>query len=673
MAGVARLRGHLAQRETATLLRFIMVGGTNTAIAYAVYAGGLALGASYQLASLISLIFGIALGFVLQGKVTFRARLHGRLPAFVAVWSALYLVNILLIGGFALVGINHYLAGLLAGIPVNVLAFLALRGLVFAEPKMAPMRVLLCWCLALVAVARLHVATHLNLNWDEFLNLSMVYDFRRGELSEILQTAFVHLFAWLPLISANEVDQLIAARLAMLACVAVTSLAIHRISLRHMGRDAALVSVLAFNCFGQVLLYATDFRTDTLATMAMMLAIWLASSPVLTSRQAIALGALVGLAGTMTIKAVFFMPSIGALLLLRAWQSGNFRQRIGPIMLAALVALAALGAILWLHSLSLAQTASTSAFVGRTSGATLLSGDYTKVAGTLIPALAQNPGFWTALVCGLALAVHRLVKRTANSDPAILCYALPLIALAVYRDVYPYYLPFLIAPLAVIAGFAFEQARPRYRLLLLALFAMSAIMAFAQVAKRPIEPQRETLALVHELFSEPVGYIDHTSMVSSFPKQGFFMSTWGMADYRAAGQPVMGPIIAGKQPKFLLETRELLAVDRISPNDSDRNPRGLLAEDVISLRDTYRRYWGPLFLPGKALTGTGIARIDIGGRYRLDASAPLQFGGRTVKPGEVVTLKPGRYAYSAKEPAELLWDAPPPPSSPPPERLFTGW
>ncbi|MCI0430022.1 MAG: hypothetical protein L0210_05700, partial [Rhodospirillales bacterium] len=57
----------------------------------------------------------------------------------------------------------------------------------------------------------------LNINWDEFFFLSKIYDYRRGELSGPLQTFYVHFFGWLPLVSGNEVTQIIAARGVMYA------------------------------------------------------------------------------------------------------------------------------------------------------------------------------------------------------------------------------------------------------------------------------------------------------------------------------------------------------------------------------------------------------------------------------------------------------------------------
>ena len=146
-----------------------------------------------------------------------------------------------------------------------------------------------------------------------------------------------------------------------------------------------------------------------------------------------------------------------------------------------------------------------------------------------------------------------------------------------------------------------------------------------------------------------------------------------MTDYRAAGRPVMAGIVARDEPKFLLETRGLLAVDRISPELSDAFEYGLFKQDVDALRSNYQRYWGPIFLPGKALSGSGEMKLLIGGAYRVETGSALVIAGKALQPGDIVELEPGTYSYSAEGLAQLLWAAPPAPDSEPPAELLAGW
>ncbi len=73
----------------------------------------------------------------------------------------------------------------------------------------------LCLLIAAVLLLRLRLVFLLNVNWDEFLYLAQVHRYLRGELAEQFQVFHVHLFAWLPLVSDNEVSQILAARVVL--------------------------------------------------------------------------------------------------------------------------------------------------------------------------------------------------------------------------------------------------------------------------------------------------------------------------------------------------------------------------------------------------------------------------------------------------------------------------
>lgn len=662
--------------ERRQLLRFLIAGAANTAFAYGIYAAGIALGLTYQHASFGALVAGICSGFVIQGKVAFRSQLKGRFLLFIALWALLYLATIALIDALAFFGTDLYLAGILAAVPVNAVSYIALRTVIFAPTPLGRMRMALLWLLGMVFVARIHIATHLALNWDEFLNLSMLYDFRRGEMTEIFQTAFIHLFQWLPLVSTNEVDQLVAARFVALACTAITSLAIYFAARRFMAIEAALAAVLAFNCFGASFLYGTDFRTDTLATAAMTSAMALATHRRATWPQMIAIGMLAALGGALTIKSVFFLPTIGVLVLANAWAGNDFIRAAKAIVGGAVAGAATFAAILGLHAASLAETASAASFLGRTGGATLLTGDYFLLSNYWKPAVLDNFGFWILVLLGVYsfLRNDRPEAKLGGADRlALAAFALPALVPAVYSEVYPYFHPFLVAPISVLAGYGFSRIQGLARPALVVLLLINAANPILRQLDDGLAEQRTTLSLVHRLFPDPVPYIDHTSMVSSFPKVGFFMSRWGMTDYRQAGSPVMAEIVQDHQPAFMLETRALLAVDRIDPEESQQSLFRLFGADVEVLRQNYIRYWGPLFLPGQELTGTGRTRIAIGGTYRIEGHGQLVANGLSYADGDTVRLDPGEYAYSSESPFRLVWAAPPPPASTPPDNLFSGW
>jgi len=113
------------------LVRFGIIGAFNTTFSYGIYAAGIYIELPYYLASLIALVFGILLGFVTHGRLVFRSQLQGRFTRYLAVWAALYVVNIGLIGLFSSLGVNYYLGGLMAFVPVVVLSFVLQKVFVF--------------------------------------------------------------------------------------------------------------------------------------------------------------------------------------------------------------------------------------------------------------------------------------------------------------------------------------------------------------------------------------------------------------------------------------------------------------------------------------------------------------------------------------------------------------
>jgi putative flippase GtrA len=676
MGGLGLAKLSCAPDARGQLLRFLVVGTGNTALSYAIYASGIAIGLTFQIASVMGLAIGIVVSFVTQGRLVFLSRLEGRFVPFAIIWAGLYFANITLIRALHWGGLDYYLAGLAAAVPVTVLSFVLQRQITFSEPRRPVLQSILIGLVLLLAFARLDLALRFEANWDEFLNLSMVHGYTGGQLHEVLQTVFVHLFTWVQNVAVNEVDQIVAARLLVLTFVALTSLAIYGIARHFMDVVAALVAVFVFNSFTFVMRNGGALRTDPLAVCASMVAIWLALARDFGLRQAFALGAMIGVAGALTIKAALYVPVIGAILLLRVWYARDRKRTFGLILLSGVTALASFLAIIGLHAITFPDHASPFAFVARTSGATLLGGDYSIFLVYFTASLSGNLAFWVLLgagVVGAAALTRSPIRR--HDGLILLCLGLMLLTPLIYRDTYPYYYGFMIAPGAVLAGLGYalvsDIRNGLYARLALAFLATSAVSTYVVSLRQDNAWQYRTLAIIHRLFPQPVPYIDHTSMVSSFPKQGIFMSGWGMSDYRHTGKAIMPAIIEGRQPRFVLVTRDLLDIDQIDPRASEAQPYGLLAEDVLALKANYLHYWGPLYLPGLLIAGDGNRRVRIAGRYRVNAAVTID--GQGLEPGATVYLAAQQHRFHAPQPVTLRWDAPPPPAGKPPAQLFNGF
>lgn len=116
-------------------LRFLLAGGVNTAASYAVYAMLLYAGLPYALANLCGLAFGILFSFGTHATYVFRRhdgrRRLAQFLRYLACWTVLYGVNVLLIGGAMRLGLDAYGAGALAVLPMALLSYLAQQRFVF--------------------------------------------------------------------------------------------------------------------------------------------------------------------------------------------------------------------------------------------------------------------------------------------------------------------------------------------------------------------------------------------------------------------------------------------------------------------------------------------------------------------------------------------------------------
>lgn len=116
-------------------LRFILVGGFNTILAYAVYALALALGLLYPAANFIALVTGILISFTMQGKYVFNRLDYRSLWRFLLCWLLIYCVNIAIIGELIEYRLDPYAAGAMA-LPVIVLiSFMVQKHFVFTDKK----------------------------------------------------------------------------------------------------------------------------------------------------------------------------------------------------------------------------------------------------------------------------------------------------------------------------------------------------------------------------------------------------------------------------------------------------------------------------------------------------------------------------------------------------------
>ena len=114
-------------------LRFVVVGGFNTTLCYAVYALLVSAGLLFWVANFAALLFGIGLGFFTQGRIVFGNRDPRRIVRFAASWLCIYLVQTGLIALLVRARIDPRIAGLIV-LPGTVIASYLIQKLVVFRP-----------------------------------------------------------------------------------------------------------------------------------------------------------------------------------------------------------------------------------------------------------------------------------------------------------------------------------------------------------------------------------------------------------------------------------------------------------------------------------------------------------------------------------------------------------
>ena len=518
------------------------------------------------------------------------------------------------------------------------------------------------WLLALPILVLLGLKLQLiflqNINWDEFLYLAKIYSASRGELSSALQSVYIHAFGWLTLVSDNEVEQIIAARAVMFILQVATCALIMALAIRlYRSPAAALIAMLTYLSFSYNVIHGTSFRADPIAAFLLLFALWLLSRERGGLQEILWAALLTAIAGMVTIKSIFYAPTLGlAVLYFRG--TDDMRKRSADLLLFSLITLITFALLYLLHRYSLGTARDFSA-----TG--MITSSYKKVIELdklfpnwryLEPTIRPDLLAWMLMLSGATLAaIALLFGKRQRLHAGLLGLGLPLLSLVFYRNTFPYYYCFVLAAPAVLAAGPVAMLEKRlahgeehvFKAIAVILFIVlgaNFISYYQQNDSDRTVQQRLVVDTIHRMFPHPIPYIDRSTMIPSFRKVGFFMSTWGIDNYRDAGQPIMRNLLIREHPLFLLATIRTLELDRPYPN----NNRALLAEDFKVLQDNFIHHWGVIWVAGKQIEfpAPGIAHafeILIPGTYTVESPDAISIDGREYSRGSAVVLSPGNH------------------------------
>lgn len=534
-------------------------------------------------------------------------------------------------------------------------------------------------CAAILA-AKTALIWRININWDEFNFLSHVHELSRGQMVLLLNGAYVHLFEWLTRLDSAEVGQIVAARLVMLALLVVTCVLLWRLASHWVPRASAAVAPLCYLSTYPVLAHGASFRYDSLLaplSLAVLLLLLRGARGVRTPALA---GLLLGVAGAVSIKAALLLPVIVLLLLLSPVddRDRSLRELARTFCVLALVSASSFVLLLALHKLALAPASGLEATRAQSAlSKTILDAPFFPRRAQY-HALRQADSFaWLLIFVGGLCALFRARYRRA------VALALSLSPILYYRNAWPYYYVVMLAPACVLASIAVESLRQPLEALRqhwvaysIPLLVSIPLVVHAGGTLLRLWPdrqgsQREVIDAVHQVFEKPVPYVDHSGMIASFPKVGFFMSSWGLEDYRAAGVSFMEKALAARAP-LLLANRPVL-----DPASGPFRSR-LLARDRELIERFYPAYWGPIRVAGAlvdlAARREVIVSLPFPGAYRIEAERAVLIDGVQRQACETVTVdgtairvRLADAGGNASTRVRFVWhEAGPTPSRPPP-------
>lgn len=500
-------------------------------------------------------------------------------------------------------------------------------------------------------------------NWDEFYYLALIHDFQRGELTKAVQTFHVYPFFWLTRLSGNELLQVEIGRLCMLAMFSGTCLLSYASARAFASRTASAFAVLAFISMPDVLIHGASFRADPMAAFLTMASVAILARSKLDTRWLLVAGGCLVLALLVTIKIVLFAPVLVALVVWRWLQSTERRALAKRFVVAAAISGAAFGALFFLHqqAVGMEQVATSQRMLQSAAQKTLVDRDtlslkflfrqtYTSSAQSILLLLSIG----TAM--SLALRAHSF-KGERILAWILLAIASPIISLVLYRNAFPYFYPFILPPAMILVAWWLDRVNFGRRM----FAAIAAVMIIGGLSTatfgyfRSQEMQQQVVQGVHEIFPEPVHYIDRNSMIASFPKRGIFMSTWGLTAYAQAGQPIYEQILAEDVVPLLLLNSQALN-EAVGEKVINQPIATLLESDREILQDNYIPHSGPIWLAGKQLDlGPTEQKLNfaVPGGYTVEARSDIMFDGNSLQPGAFVHIGRGEHILRSERPQQV--------------------
>ncbi len=512
-----------------------------------------------------------------------------------------------------------------------------------------------------------------EINWDEFLHFGQIYELANGQLGRSLQTLHTRLFGWTALISRDIIIQVQVARIAMLVCALLTTACVVILARRLADVQTAFFCGLAYLTAGYVFTNAFTYRPDPVAAAALMGALYVFTFGRPSWQRAVLAGILIGLAGALTIKSIFYLPSFAAVAWLHWSRQGNHKSK--DFLLFCLMgglAFASFALLVGLHGAGLPASGNQAGNLGKSMNSFVQFAVFEKVHHVFRQIIVSP-----LVVLGLAILPFVARKLPKESKYLLIGLCGPLLCLLFYRNTFPYFFVFLLPPVCVAIAPVLAKLIKRFGqipIFVLALFGP--VLLLMQEPFGTLERQRATLDEIERLYPDPTPYLSYSSYVPHYPRQ-FPSLLSGVALQRywdeRKGQ-ITRDIEAGRIAFVVAAGPALDAVFR------SMGPASLLPEgDVEALRSNFLQHSDTIFIAGREICpkrDEQPVRIVRDGPHSLEGGN-LTINGRSLADGQSITLRPGNYKVLHEQgPCLKLWaldHVPELPEDFPPGSIFGGF
>jgi hypothetical protein len=508
----------------------------------------------------------------------------------------------------------------------------------------------------------------LNIDGDEFSFLANVYQYVGGTLTSPYFTFHVHLFSWLPSLSGGEVSQIIAARVVMYFLGIGSCTFLYFISRLFLNRIGALFSVLCYLSVSNVMVHGTSFRFDPICVFLFLGAVYLILGKHRSRLPVAVAGLCMALSFLVTLKSIFYLVTLAGIFSCLFIYSEKKKEEV--LYLTFFLVWFALGwiALFMFHTYTLsgASFSGQGGYLAHLSRSKILFHEFFPNKFYIFQAVIENLVPLVFGMAGISIVWWEITRfKNLPDNFLLLCLLVPLLTLSFYEFTFPYFYVFILSPGMTISGVLPDRIAEKYKKngskRLLTCLIISYVIVFISFLDhyknhsidRTIT-QKNIIKTVHEMFPDPVPYIDRCNMISSFPMVGIHMTTWDMEKYTQANRPIMRELLVSRRPVFILAN--IVHLNLSLPRGTGRDifrVDPLSEEDFNVLRDNFIHHWGNLYVAGKHLEFGSRERTKsfenlIPGVYTIESGGDVWVDRVLYKPGSKIRLGHGTYTVAPR-------------------------